>query len=234
METTTGKICAVYEIRNLIDNKVYVGQSVNLKRRWRDHRKALDSSRHGNCYLQHAWVKHGSQAFAFNILEECAEEELNEREAFHIESFNSLSRNSGYNLEVLVGGRKQISEETRAKMAASKIGRPMHPATLAAFPGCHKGRTRSEEFKENLRRLNTGKNASEETRQRLSESHKGHFPTEETRSKLSEAGKGRAVSEETRAKISLANKGRKRTPEQLSAMSELRKAEAARRRDHET
>lgn len=38
--------CGIYQIKNLIDEKRYIGQSVNIERRWKDHKKSINSMTH--------------------------------------------------------------------------------------------------------------------------------------------------------------------------------------------
>ena len=61
----------VYEIRSVVDGRRYVGSSVNMARRWKEHRLRLDSGKHGNLHLQRAWKKYGSEKFEFSVLVGC-------------------------------------------------------------------------------------------------------------------------------------------------------------------
>ncbi len=59
----------VYAIRNTVDGAVYVGSAPDLDIRWAQHRTALSRACHHNDQLQTAWVRYGSAAFEFIILE---------------------------------------------------------------------------------------------------------------------------------------------------------------------
>lgn len=92
-------ICGIYKIENLINHKVYIGQSVNIKNRWKSH---LNVSKNpvsdGYEYpLYRAFRKYGLENFSFKILEECPKEKLNQREEYYIKKYNSLDNNFGYN-----------------------------------------------------------------------------------------------------------------------------------------
>lgn len=87
-------IC-IYQIRNLINNKVYIGQTVNEKRRRANHLFLLRTNQHHSIKLQNAYNKYGENNFVFEILEECSKEELNEKELYYIQIKNSY--NNGYN-----------------------------------------------------------------------------------------------------------------------------------------
>lgn len=89
------KECGIYKIVCNINNKSYVGQSVNIKERWTGHKRALNKNTHKNKYLQRAWNKYGDGCFTFEIIENCKQEYLSEREIFWIKELDSFK--SGYN-----------------------------------------------------------------------------------------------------------------------------------------
>lgn len=70
------KICGIYCIRNLENEKCYVGQSVDIYKRWSQHRLELNKHKHYNVALQADWDKYGSEAFDFKIVEACNESKL--------------------------------------------------------------------------------------------------------------------------------------------------------------
>lgn len=59
----------VYRIRNRVTGMAYVGSSFTVEYRARGHQKLLALGQHENRHLQAAWSEHGSQAFAFGMLE---------------------------------------------------------------------------------------------------------------------------------------------------------------------
>ena len=69
-------MCGIYIIKNMVNNKVYIGQSVNIDKRWYDHINALDNHSHYNYHLQAAWDKYGKDAFVFDVVELCGKERL--------------------------------------------------------------------------------------------------------------------------------------------------------------
>ena len=84
--------CGIYKIENLINGKVYIGQSIEIERRWQKHLNANDD------FLIHkALRKYGKKNFSFTILEECKQSELDQREQYWINSFQSLMP-LGYNM----------------------------------------------------------------------------------------------------------------------------------------
>ena len=86
----------IYKITNQINNKVYIGQSVNIKKRFNQHKCAARDGE--NSYFYQALRKYGVENFSFEVLEECPKEKLNEREIYWIEYFHSTDRSKGYNI----------------------------------------------------------------------------------------------------------------------------------------
>lgn len=82
---------------------VYIGQSVDIKKRWKTHKAELQKGTHGNMYLQDAWNIYGEAAFSFDVLEKCRSVNLNELERFYINQYNSTDRSRGYNISPGLG-----------------------------------------------------------------------------------------------------------------------------------
>jgi len=178
----------IYEICNLYDGKAtaYVGSSVDIEGRWRDHRNRLQRGVHVNEHLQRAWQKYGAAAFAWTIIEEIqGEANLIEREQYWLDRYLENPKTC-YNMaccaEAPMRGRKH-TEEAKRKLSEAQTGKKRGPT-------------------------------SEETKSKLSEANKGQVPwskgralSAEHRSRLSEAGMGHMVSKETRRKISETKNG---------------------------
>ena len=93
------KICGIYMIKNLVNEKIYIGKSKDIVRRWYEHKSDLRCQRHDNCYLQNSWNKYGENNFSFNVLEECFDEScLDVLEKFYIDLYGANDKNCGYNL----------------------------------------------------------------------------------------------------------------------------------------
>ena len=90
-------MCGIYKITNKINGKSYIGQSVNILRRWRIHRAlAFDPNQKGYEYpLYRAIRKYGLENFSFEVLEECDQKELDKKEQEYILFYNSFG--DGYN-----------------------------------------------------------------------------------------------------------------------------------------
>jgi group I intron endonuclease len=217
----------IYCIRHKESGKCYIGQSVDIPIRLRHHKNGLS-----RCpYIQNAIQKYGVDAFAFEVLELCAESDLNNRERFWIVTLNTLSPH-GYNLQTGGDSGGRLSAEARAKMSQSKLGNQNT-----------KGNTLSVEHRENISKGLKGKTDGEkngmygrrltpEHRQALSETHKGKPKSAKQRSKMSQAQRGeknhnygKTASAETRAKMRKSHKNR---PSQ-SAETRKKRSESVKR-----
>lgn len=102
----------VYRIRNTINNKVYIGSTIDSERRKNEHLSQLDNGVHINTYLQRAYKKHGKDAFVFDVIEHSLEkDELVKKEQHYIDLFNSSNSNFGYNISQYADrpdGRKYV------------------------------------------------------------------------------------------------------------------------------
>ncbi len=105
-------ICGIYKITNQVNGKCYIGQSVNIARRWRDHKKTSSDASYDtyNSSLHKAFKKYGLENFSFEVLEECLQENLNAREVYWIDYFNSNNPQCGYNLTL---GGDNVSQKCR-------------------------------------------------------------------------------------------------------------------------
>lgn len=101
----------IYKITNIQTNKAYIGQAINLNRRWTDHkaRAYYQDSGEYNSPLHQSIRKYGLENFTFEILEECTTDIIDEREIYWIKELNTLSPN-GYN--ILIGGQLSRVEPT--------------------------------------------------------------------------------------------------------------------------
>lgn len=89
----------IYLIKNIINNKIYIGQAKNAKERFQGHCKPSAAHR-DNSLIDKAIQKYGKENFQIEILESQIEN-YNERERYWIQYYNSLTPN-GYN--ILLGG----------------------------------------------------------------------------------------------------------------------------------
>jgi len=65
----------VYRIRNLENNKAYIGETIRGELRWKRHLRDLRGNRHPNKLLQEDFDKYGEQAFEWSIMKEFEDED---------------------------------------------------------------------------------------------------------------------------------------------------------------
>lgn len=82
----------IYKITNKVNGKIYIGQSVDIQRRWSAHKRCSK-----DYPLYRDFKKYGLDNFTFEILLECSREELNEKEEFFIIMFDATNPTKGYN-----------------------------------------------------------------------------------------------------------------------------------------
>ena len=135
----------IYKIKNKIDNKIYIGQTIqDLEDRWKGHLK-----KNSNCrYLKSAFKKYGVDNFEFQLVCITFDNCLDDMEIKYIEHYNCLAPN-GYNLR-LGGNSGKHNEETKRKIGEAVKNR----------------------YKNGLVHPQLGKHPSEETRKKLSEAKK--------------------------------------------------------------
>lgn len=106
----------IYKITNNINGKCYIGQSRDIQKRWTSHKNVPFNPNYQeyDYPLYKAIRKYGLENFSFEVLEECSIEELNEKEDFWINKYNSIDSDHGYN-QTLLGfhqhGIKLTSEQ---------------------------------------------------------------------------------------------------------------------------
>lgn len=94
----------IYKIENLINGKVYIGQSINVEKRLHEHFYKSNCKKDVSykSALHSAIRKYGASNFSTEILCSCDYSELDDLEKFYIKKYNSISPN-GYN--ILSGGQ---------------------------------------------------------------------------------------------------------------------------------
>lgn len=102
-------------IENEVNNRKYIGQSINVKQRISAHKSRLKKGNHENDYLQKQVNKYGLDKFTFTILEYCDVDDLDNKEKHWISHYDTMNRSKGYNLETGGNEGKIVSESTRMK-----------------------------------------------------------------------------------------------------------------------
>lgn len=198
----------IYEIRNQINGKCYIGSAVDLRKRWRNHLNSLRKGQHRNGHLQAAFNKYEELAFVFSILEYAGCAILIEREQYFFDTLRPE-----YNIALIAGspmlGRRHAAESRRKMSQATRGER-----------NSNYGKSPSKETRRKLSEALMGRQFSDSHRSKISRALQGntntlgHKHTKETLATMSRIKRGelnpnygKHPSEETRAKLSEAMSG---------------------------
>ncbi len=136
----------IYQIRNLVNDRVYIGQTVMLSARRRQHFSDLRCKRHGNVILQRAFEKHGEENFVFeNLL--VVEGEQKDFDDAEMKIIASVSKDKRYNISEGGGAfmkNRKHTLESRAKISASHLGTKKSAETKLRMSQNRKGLTAGE------------------------------------------------------------------------------------------
>ena len=150
------KPSGIYQIKNLVNSKVYVGSAKDIHKRWWEHRAMLEAGKHHSVKLQRAWLKHGRDAFVFTLLEEVdCHVFLVPAEQRWIDFYASAT-SLGYNVCPTAGSTlgRAFSQEAKLKMSAAWVGRKVSDATREKQSIAHKGKPKSSEHRERMASAN--------------------------------------------------------------------------------
>ncbi len=192
------KICGIYLITHIATGRKYVGQSIDIHKRWREHSRSKSGG-----ILAHAISKYGWISFSAEIVQICSPDDLDNMEIHVIHQHNCISPN-GFNLAT-GGGHSLHHAESIAKMSLSQTG-VMH----------------SEETKAKISKSCKARMTDEE-RMHLSETLKGRPRNPDAVAKTAAAHAGMKRSEATKAKMAAAKLGKKQTAEHIAARLATRK-----------
>lgn len=136
------ELSGIYQIRNLLSSKIYVGSAVNFKKRLWYHEYDLRHNLHHSKYLQNSWNKHKDSNFEFSILEICSEGILLEREQYWLDFLKPYDSNLGYNIRAFAGSGKggKHTEEAKLKMKEFGKSKPINPKAIRAMQLANMGR----------------------------------------------------------------------------------------------
>ena len=144
------KMIGIYKITNP-KGKIYIGQTIDIIRRFSEYNKMI------NCKTQpklfNSLKKHKPENHIFEIIEECSLEQLNEREIYWGQYYNSL--NEGLNCKL--GDSKGLySEETKQKISKALKGKSKPEGFGKNHSEKMKGISKPEGFGELIRKARLG------------------------------------------------------------------------------
>jgi len=233
------KICGIYKITSP-SGRIYIGQSLNIYKRWADYRSLCNCSEQYKLY--NSFLKYGVKNHIFEIICECSSlEESNTKEVYYGKLFNVTDKYTGLNIRDCGGSSGSHNAETLLKMSKSQLGKKRseefkkqisirqkgRPAWNKGKSGCqvawNKGLSMSNETKEKLSKAHSGKVLSIEQKNKISISLIGRVKTDEHLKKIGKSNKGKIVSDATRKKLSESHKGILQSEESKKKKSEALK-----------
>lgn len=159
-------VMGVYQIKNLVNGKIYVGSSVDIRDRWWNHRSRLRNQTHKNSHLQAAWNKYGEDSFEFSILEVVENvDDVLIREQWYLDNWKL-----DYNVALVASANqlgRPLSEEHKKKISETK-------------------RKNRDKFS-GKNNYFYGKHHTKETKQKLSNAHSGKILSKEHKKSIGDA-----------------------------------------------
>lgn len=109
----------VYCIYTDFDKRVYIGSSLNLNKRFKQHINGLKNNSHRNSHLQNFVSKYGVDKLKFKVLEKCSMDELLVKEQFYIDNYDNVNL---FNISK-IAGKVEMTDEVRKKISESSKGK---------------------------------------------------------------------------------------------------------------
>lgn len=177
MTKSLPRICGIYQITCTTNKKFYIGSSVDIRVRWNRHRSELRRNIHPNKNLQNSWNKYGERAFAFSIVQECAENQLQYYEQWFLDTLQPFGKR-GFNVAISAeasGRGLKWSEESRARMSVRLKGREISQEHRMALSVALKGRIVSDESRAKMSKAAKGKPKSRTQVEKRAEATKKQY-----------------------------------------------------------
>lgn len=172
----------IYMARNNNTSKIYIGRTVDFKKRKREHlrRAFVPNSPEYNTYFHRSIRTHGVDSFCFEILctvtaqnKQTLNDGLNFMEQLYIEEYNTFA--DGYNCTIggcgVVG--YEFTEEHKRKIGDANRGRKMPDHVKQKLSIVNKGRKHTQEHRDKIRASSKGRKATPETCARIGNAHRG-------------------------------------------------------------
>lgn len=126
----------IYKITCLSNDKIYIGSSVDIKKRWNSHKHYLRKGIHANNYLQNSWNKYGEKNFKFEVVEIIEPKLLMKNELKWFKKTKCCNLKFGFNIgknpNAPMLGRRH-NKKSKLKMSAALIGKKLIDLTGKKF-----------------------------------------------------------------------------------------------------
>jgi len=191
------KMGIIYKVTNIINNKSYIGQTINkLERRKYNHIRDAFLGQSDNSYFHRAIAKYGPDQFIWNIICECDCELLDVLETFYIMIHNTHSSSGGYNISWGGGGNRGYKHTDEIKKVIGQHHTGVKSPWLSEM-------NKSQKMREISSKTHKGKTVSEQSRKKMSESKKLLVGDKSPRYGVKHC-------EESKQKMSLSQRGKRR------------------------
>lgn len=168
----------IYAIVNALNGKKYVGSSLDMSRRWCQHKNDLRVGRHINTHLQRAWNSYGESAFSFVAIE-VLPDDIGYDELLAVEQV--------YIDEILTEDGRRVNSDIAYNKSTRASGSRLCGADN---PSYGKTFSRTDEAKQRISESKIGKRFSEEHKRNISEAKRGKALSIEHKRNISESAKG--------------------------------------------
>lgn len=190
------KICGIYKIKSkIIPIRIYIGSSVNIISRWKNHKIELALNKHGNIVLQNHVNMYGIEDLHFTILHRCEEKDLLNNEQYFIDKDNPY-----FNICRIAKSRLgcKVSDETKKKMSIIVTGHSYFSIYNKTKKGGHLSEEHKRKIGESLLKGHYSRPKNKEWKEKIRQSLLGKYK--------------QPKSEDHKRKIRLSKIGVKRKP----------------------
>jgi group I intron endonuclease len=191
----------IYQIRCLVNQRVYIGSAKSFSKRFGDHLDHLLKGTHVNPHLQHSFTKYGEHNFSFEVIEILGDYDkikYFERENFYIDE----ARKTGncYNIAKAEGGWTYNTAERKAEILA-KISKSLR---------IYYDNLSAEERSAKYGSYRKGKACPDNEKEKISATMKGVLKTEATKEKMKAFQQSRSMEDKQAAgrRVGQLNKGK--------------------------
>lgn len=139
------KTIGIYSFKCTRNGKVYIGSSVDIRKRKDNHLSLLRRNKHYNTYFQNIFNKYGEESLKFSIIEECSRENLLEREIFYITKNNN---------DILIN---IVKNDIKRPSKSPEIRRKISKRIKEMFENGELSKTNKGSFEKGTKPWNTGK-----------------------------------------------------------------------------
>lgn len=208
----------LYRITNTLNYKVYIGQTINEKRRWQAH-SSYAKQNEPIQYIHRAMKKYGVENFIYEVIAQClTQEDADETEILLIQQYNSQNKEHGYNV---APGGDHAWNGGLPKEQQPMYGKKQSDYFKQRMSEIHSGKTviHSEEWKKYMSNILSGIPRADDVKEKISKSNKGLKRSDETKMKISQVQIGKIKSQETKNKMSKSHIGKKKSLKTKKRMS---------------